>query len=318
MLLIIKQFSMKIFFTLLFIFSAFALNAQNLVPNPSFEDYLICPVNLDNIDNCTDWSSYRDSPDYWNGCSTNGLNVPNCTFGYQYAHTGVGMAGLTSYYKDYTYREFIGSQLINPLIQGQKYYLSFFTNFSNSLQVAIASNNLGLKLSTVAYSKINPCPINNISQLNYSTVIVDSINWTEVSGSFVADSAYNYIILGNFYADSLTSSLNLGITPDFSYYYIDDVCVSLDSLYCQTWTNANLNLNKNKIKIYPNPVLKDLTITQSALSSFRILNVLGQVIVNGEILSDDYNIDLSNLKQGVYFIVISNNHYEFVSKIFKT
>jgi len=68
-----------------------------MVPNPSFEYYVSCPNGTNQTDLAVPWSSYNQTPDYFNGCAQNGLNVPNSIFGFQYAHTGQGMIGISTH-----------------------------------------------------------------------------------------------------------------------------------------------------------------------------------------------------------------------------
>ena len=44
--------------------------------------------------------------------------------------------------------------------------------------------------------------ITNNPPVYSNTVSMDTLNWTRVFGSFVADSAYTHILLGNFFADA--------------------------------------------------------------------------------------------------------------------
>jgi len=295
--------------------------AQNLIPNPSFEDYVICPVNTDNMDNCTNWSSYGGSSDYWNACSTGGMNVPNAIFGFQYAHTGGGMAGFVTYeYNHLNQREYLGSQLLTPLIIGQKYFISFFVNFSNIPTVAIASNNLGIKLSTVSYSQINPVQPTNLANLNYSSIILDSINWTKVTGIFVADSSYDYIVVGNFFVDSLTNTINIGPQPLVSYYYVDDICLSIDSMYCENWTYTPNTIQEAQINIYPNPTEGSIFIkTMEIFNSFEIIDPLGRIHFKTKLdyVQQRFHLDLGSFSSGIYYIRFYSNDVIAIEKIIK-
>src|SRR5260221_14559404 len=99
---------------------------------------------------------------------------------------------------------------------------------------------MGVMFSTVPYDIFNPTPMTNNATLYTNSIINDTVNWTMIFGSFIADSAYNYIILGNFFDNNHTDTLM--ITTGFfnaSYYYLDDICVSTDSLFTATynWTN---------------------------------------------------------------------------------
>ena len=78
----------KIFFTVFILqftvcISAFA---QNLVPNPSFEDYCSCPDNSGQVYRAIGWTSFGNSSDYFNCCAPPGAqSVPLNPSGYQCA-----------------------------------------------------------------------------------------------------------------------------------------------------------------------------------------------------------------------------------------
>jgi hypothetical protein len=100
--LLISQFQTPIMkFVLLPILSVgfVSLNAQNLVPNSSFEEYEACPHNYNELKNAIPWfRSTQGTTDYFNACDTFHLEgkinagVPNNYFGYQEAHTGQAYA----------------------------------------------------------------------------------------------------------------------------------------------------------------------------------------------------------------------------------
>lgn len=126
--------------------------AQNLVPNPSFEDTVSCPTNVGQISKAVGWSSYRNSPDYFSTCNSSTVGVPSNIYDYQYARTGNSYAGFYSYSPNA--REFIGTQLNQTLLIGQKYFVSLYVSrpVNNILGLNIAINKIGIRFSTVSYS----------------------------------------------------------------------------------------------------------------------------------------------------------------------
>lgn len=52
------------------------VNAQNIVPNPSFEEYEGCPNSVADF-SVSNWFIPLYSPDYYNSCSTFMVGVPN-------------------------------------------------------------------------------------------------------------------------------------------------------------------------------------------------------------------------------------------------
>ncbi len=78
----------------------------------------------------------------------------------------------------------------------------------------------------------------------------------------------------------------------------------------------NQSFNNCTFRIYPNPAKEQITIDLSNTTnvnswSYKIVNTLGQEIVNGQISSQQNIVQLSNIKgQGIYFVKIydsSNN-----------
>src|SRR5690606_16511815 len=116
-------------FALLMLFP-FSLNAQNLVPNPSFESYSQCPTGPLNMYDCNDW--YNASPvysaDYYNACYNEPVgyptDVPLNLMGYQEALTGNAYSGVDAR----VHRSYIQAELTEPLVAGQCYYLEMFTS----------------------------------------------------------------------------------------------------------------------------------------------------------------------------------------------
>lgn len=296
--------------------------AQNLVKNPSFDNYVYCPFGVIQVDACVDWMNFGMSPDYFHACATNGMNVPNTAFGFQYAHTGPGMCGVVTYPGPSTianYREFIGSELVQPTVIGQKYYLSFYANFAYYPTIqAVASNNIGLKLSSVPYDSANPPPVNNISHLHVDSILSDSVNWIRVSGSFIADSIYNYIVIGNFYADSLTDTLHLAPYQYNSYYFIDDVCVSTDSIYNETWTSINETQPDNPAIYYDHKTQSIILSDSKGYMAIEIFNAVGQKVYSSDLsfFDNTNSINIPQLSQGVYLIRFSNKNQTVTFRIF--
>ena len=71
------------------------IDAQNIVPNPSFETYTNCPTGLGtgNLE-CTPWvTPTLGTEDYFNACNTGDVGVPANLFGNQAAHTGDAYVG---------------------------------------------------------------------------------------------------------------------------------------------------------------------------------------------------------------------------------
>jgi hypothetical protein len=85
---------MKIVFLLLFLVCS-SVFAQNLVYNPSFEEYSNCPDGPARLWYATGCSSPpQNDAEYLNSCSTVPFySVPNQIYNYQKAHSGEAFVG---------------------------------------------------------------------------------------------------------------------------------------------------------------------------------------------------------------------------------
>lgn len=229
---------MKYALNILLLFTLFQSSAQNLVPNPSFEDTVQCTMGL--VSDAVGWENYSAlSPDYFHSCVGGGsFYVPYNWGGYQPAATGNAYCAMSAFYPPTPdEREIIGRNLASPMIIGTEYFVSFKASLSldSIIESSHACNKLGVLFSTYAHVPFTaPAPINNFAHVYTNDIITDTAGWTVVSGSFIADSAYTHIAIGNFFDDNNTDTLELLSTPNFNwcYYYIDDICVSTDSLTC--------------------------------------------------------------------------------------
>ena len=308
---------MKYKFTLLFVVLFFgAVQAQiNLVPNPSFEDTVYCPTGLKQLDACVNWLNFGGSPDYFNACTPFGL--PNSVFVFQKAHSGNAYAGVAFYSRPSgpsgpNYRENIAIELTSNLVIGIKYFVSFFVVNAAVNNGSIACNKQGVNFYTLPFNSNYPPPLLNVATLFNDSILTDTLNWKKISGSFIADSSYQYLSISNFFDDNNTDTL---ITSPFSipyhaYYYIDDVCVSTDSLYNETWTGINQANNiQNTISIFPNPTKGFFTVyTPIPIESYSLLNLNGQLIAEQKTLSTlSVQIDLTTQPSGIYVLHVKSN-----------
>lgn len=303
------------------------VSAQNLVPNPSFEDTVFCPMGLGQLYATPNWLSFGYTPDYFNACNNTGVSVPNSVFGFQYAHNGNGMAGLVLWRKSNgptgpNTREYLAAELLNNLSIGVKYYFSCWVNFSYMPVNAVACNKFGMKLSTIPYDSSQSLLLaNNFAHLFTDSIISDTVQWYNFKGSFIADSNYHYIILGNFFKDQQTDTLSFSTTPDVSYYYIDDVCLSIDSAYCENLTSLNNEIihSINQINIFPVPTINKVDIeSEFSMEKIELIDALGRIMYYSY-PSDKLNthLDLSNNPSGIYYIKIQTTDSLFYKKLIK-
>jgi hypothetical protein len=291
--------------------------SQNLVPNPSFEDSITCPSGGNAINLATGWSSYSHTPDYFHSCNNLFVSTPENFAGYQIPDNGSAYVGIINYFiPSSNLREYIGIQLYQPLNIGKTYYVSFKVSMAynmDSQRIAIATNNMGVRFTTVSFSATNPVPIDNFCHINYQSIISDTINWTEIYGSFVADSAYEFLIIGNFFNDSLTLINLYDSIALYSYYYVDNIQLSSDSNFA-----SNINGMDNNFLpiIYPNPAKDWISINDSKARIVGIIDLFGNKIDIEKYRINELNqFDISFLNQGVYLFTIESRNKSYTKRI---
>lgn len=272
----------------------------------------------------TGWNSYGYTPDYFNMCSSGTTAVPSNIFGYQWASTGNGYTGLYAHIigQSSNTREYIGRQLSSPLVPGQTYYVNFKTVFSDLPGYDCPCNRLGILFSTQSFSIDSICPPpcgftllppQNRAHIYSTSIINDTINWTLVSDTFTADSAYQYIIIGNHFDDTSITYVDLNTSANCAaYYYIDDITVIPDSL-----TGIENSVALFLYNVFPNPAfdLLNIQITNVKKYSFSLFDLYGNEVIKNLGDQKTKTVNIYSLPTGIYILVIDINSQKIYQKI---
>lgn len=298
------------------------LASQNLVPNGSFEDTLDCPQTTNQLNYSKFWGNpTQGTPDYFNACDPTiyGMNVPYTGFGYQDARTGKAFAAILAFLKNIPdYREYIQVKLIDTLVSGKQYLVSFYVNLSNNSQYSVSS--LGAYLTSTPISSTSSLTLTYTPQVTNDSAIQlsDSVNWMLIEDTITSGGTEEYLTIGNFNVDSQSDTTYLGwfSSNNIAYYYIDDVSViDLESL------GTPEHSKKPTLNLYPNPSTGKVYLsglaTSDKFSSVEISDIAGKVISKQQYLVKSGIIELNlNLNNGVYFVkCISNEVLYEIQKI---
>jgi len=299
-------------------------HAQNLVPNPSFEQYVQCPVGLNNFTGHIDswFNPTFGTPDYFNACSELNASVPyNILDGvtsFQPAKAGDAYVGVLCYHKD-GYREYVEIELIAALETDTVYCISFFVSRANFHLTS--TSNIAAHLSQFAIQDlVTMHHLNFQPQISNSTsnIISDTVNWTEIRGQYAAQGGEKFITIGNFFPNSetyLTGDVNKE-----AYYYIDDVSVIKCS---QVGTSVQSVAQQLNVQLNPNPVSNELQITINGLvgnAKIEITNVLGQIVFTQNVKATNsfhQAVDVSSLPSGLYMVNIESDGQRVSQKLVK-
>jgi outer membrane protein OmpA-like peptidoglycan-associated protein len=206
---------------------------DNIIPNPSFELYASPPIG---------WfykgEHYTAVMKYWSSATNASpdvfgprVRIPDQWaekgFGLQIPRTGHSMSGITTYGcsqgKPHC-REYIQIQLSEPLVEGQAYEAEMWVSH---LPLSMRVNKIGFYFSMDKVEEIGDGLLNFAPQV-VAEELLEGRNhkWMKVAGRFTAQLPAEYLLIGNFFADSLTRAKEVGKEGlPYAYYYIDDVCV---------------------------------------------------------------------------------------------
>ncbi|MBL0342813.1 MAG: T9SS type A sorting domain-containing protein [Bacteroidetes bacterium] len=228
------------------------------------------------------------------------------------ARTGLGYAGIGNAIvnlsnPNQTYREYIQTELIDSLLPGVEYTISFYVSAGDSC--GRHTNNFGAyfsnnEIDTVIY------PYSNLTFLPQfenpvTNDISDRIGWTQLTSTFFANGGEKYLILGNFRDTPNTTIIitGWGTNPSFAtsaYLYIDDILVTpTDSITSINEFNSNENLSISTLSGYE----FEIKSKNHPINSFEVLNCLGQIIdKKGKLNENALQINMHEFANGIYFI----------------
>lgn len=321
----------KALFLLLFL--PIGLIAQNLVPNPSFEEYEECPTaTAEFATQVIGWTSWQETPDYFNVCNnslTGWVGIPENVWGNQWPITGDAYAALYTYtHTDSNIREYLAAELIESLVEGETYYVSFYASQIEGetgtvpMEARCATNHVGLRFfKNPQYNNTNnTLQPDNIAHVDYPNVLADSDNWTHIDGWFTADDNYNWVALGNFFDGESTEIIEENPFGNcFGVYYIENICVAKTQGECDYLLNTRNEFDVQNFKFYPNPASTIISIDSSFnkdIQEVSLMDISGKTVETFSFQnSDTISINVESFAKGVYFIQVQTNRHLFNRKI---
>jgi OmpA-OmpF porin, OOP family len=264
---------MKRFGVLLVISSGCLIaQAQNLVPNPSFEELSRCPHSFSADRNdfiVPGWTSpSAGTPDHFHKCSWGEADVPYNWAGASNAKSGHGYCGMYIWNNrlDKSYREYIQCELAEPLKAGRRYKAEFY--FKLASYSVYTANRIGLVLTDSAINVNHDHVINIVPLISIETdsaITKTTGGWEVACREFIAKGGERFLTIGNFFDNATTKSLRLpyrygksSMLSSSAYYFIDDVSVvSLDTLP-EPVQQAVFEFNQENIELDKDYILKNI------------------------------------------------------------
>jgi len=227
---------------IVFLFYNQATLSQNLVPNPSFEEFLDFKT-----DNKSSWHKLQnsDTPDYFNfGNAESSNNIFNEYIGGTYPKSGVAFVGIfclriNPHRNIKNIREFIESPLTKHLEKDSVYKIELSLFLDEESNIAI--KNFGILFSESTMQSDNDLRLFAIKpQIEFNSSFLDNRdNWITLQAFYKAAGTEKYLVIGNFRSDKTAitkknipavrkgkrEKWGLSQSEKASYYSIDDVVV---------------------------------------------------------------------------------------------
>jgi hypothetical protein len=305
---------MEKFLAILLLFISRICSGQNLVPNGDLEQFTSCPTQASQIDSALFWQNpclppyganltESGSSDYFNSCTASlGVGVPLNQLGYQFPQNGNGYAGIWLFNNQISYREYIEVSLISPLIAGTCYHMEVYVNLANISKYT--TDTLGVYFSNIAVGGFH-----SHDQLRYqpqlklnSGFILDTLNWTLMSGDYTAIGGESYLTIGNFNNDISTNTYlinSAGLIGAFI--YIDNVSlVACIPAQMSELNTDDVNFYPHPIKDYLNVQINNTELTEITIYDSSSRKILQQTFTNTA------KINAEHIAKGIYLYSLRN------------
>lgn len=212
----------------------------NLVPNGGFEQYSSCPTSFGQISLAVPWDNpvgILTSTDYINTCSSNSMSLWLNGFG---PNSGQGFAHIyISVYPNsplpYSGQEYLQVPLLQPMIAGAVYKISFYGALNSSISPVVA-NTVGVLLTdNSVYTAGFPTVYSMQTTYNSSVpqFTISTLNsWSYYEAYYTAQGGEEVLTLGNFNTPSNIITTSPVLSTFSQSVLIDDVVIELfDTCY---------------------------------------------------------------------------------------
>jgi hypothetical protein len=203
------------YFVFLILICAADVNSQviNHIKNGGFENLYDC-AGL-SINKVISWSSIDSigyGGNFYGFCNN---KVPLSSATYQFPRNGSVFAVSTLYWPNSsTYsRGYLKNRMVANLQQGKTYCVKFHVNVTNTSPYGIDGFGVYFGDNSIDTIKYYNVPLNYLNpqvKNTPSNVIIDTLNWVLVTGTFVATGMEKYALLGNFLADNAVTTASIG------------------------------------------------------------------------------------------------------------
>jgi OOP family OmpA-OmpF porin len=247
----------KSFVVLVFMLMHFGQwQAQNLIPDSSFESNAFIPTNFSEIGASKSWSKPSwGTSDLFCKCSSKKrifslVNVPENLMGYQHAHSGTCYGGLFAFSHGH-YREYLQTHLSATLEKDKYYLLTMYVSLADYSRATVDQLGVCFLSKTVYYDNSNVITdLRPVYIKIENEVGRDTTKWHQLNVVYKSSGGECVLLIGSFDINNIhrtkvkapknvSSRINQRSERD-SYYFIDDVSLIETQHYYQMDSIVNI------------------------------------------------------------------------------
>ncbi|MBC9811869.1 gliding motility-associated C-terminal domain-containing protein [Crocinitomicaceae bacterium CZZ-1] len=289
--------------TIILLFIVVSLKAQeNLVPNPSFDEYTECPDYEGQLNYATGWfKANLATSDYMNLCATYIYNtIPQNAVGYQYPKIGNGYAHSINFGSGSEYME---CRLSESLKANKLYLISVYVSLTETSQYWVEK--LGIRFTKDTLYR-NDLQRWTEADAYFEGIKNDTANWQCLTTCYLAKGGEQFLTIGMF--DEWDNYIYYPVQPAYpnlvhpedihAGYYWDDISVVESDLCKLEFTIPNVvTANSDGINDF-------FKLQLPSGATFTILNRWGNIVYKNSDSELLWPQSGEKLTEGVYFYVL--------------
>jgi hypothetical protein len=79
--------------------------------------------------------------------------------------------------------------------------------------------------------------------------------------------------------------------------------------------SVGLNEQSDEVALFPNPTKGNVTIQASGMNHITVVSVLGQVVFDTEVNTDEYTLNMAQFNKGIYMVRVNTANGMTVERV---
>jgi hypothetical protein len=165
--------------------------------------------------------------------------------------------------------------------------------------------------------------VDDVENVEYNGATYRVLSVRDANDIFTGDIICGIGHTTSFFPEKMLNNRDFNVDGIRCYWHFGEELLQFGEVDCDEIYNIYNDVAENEvseIEVYPNPA-KDILIIKSdvlemchgaSLQEYTITNITGQTMMRGTISSDNQQVDVSNLENGMYFIKVGEKSVRFI------